>query len=134
MTSHTDPEALARQPQEEAALEVRLTDLRSRGHTILECIKYVKLNQGCSLAEAMDIVVNSCAWADRKDEFLRHQEEMFEEFLAGNTGMIEAIHQTITPDGTAFVVRLKAPAEPRRDTDEQDAGTDGGGMSAFPGS
>ena len=73
----------------------------------MQCIMYVRLNQVCSLAQAMDIVVNSRAWADRKDEFLRQQQEAFEEFLADNQDRIEAIHQTYTADGTETVVRMK---------------------------
>ena len=94
------------------ALAVSLSELRSRGATILECIKYVKLNQECSLAESMDIVVNSETWTDQKVAFLRHQQEMFEEFLDYTRDRIESIEQTITPDGTETVVRMKPPAEP----------------------
>lgn len=104
---------LAREPRKSAeALTARLTELRSHGTTILECIRYVKLNQGCSLGEAQDIVVNSQAWADRKDEFLAHQQEMFEEFLAYNRDDIESIQQTISSDAIKTVVRMKMPDEP----------------------
>jgi hypothetical protein len=106
------------------ALEARLTDLRSQGARILECIKYVMLNQGCSLAEAQNIVVNSRAWCDQKEAFLRHQEDMFEEFLDACRDRIEAIHQTITPEGTEVVVRMKPPVEPGEDTAEQAAAPD----------
>jgi hypothetical protein len=108
-----DIEALAREPRESAeALASRLTELRSQGATILVCIKYVMLNQGCSLAEAQDIVVNSPTWADRKAEFLRHQQEMFEEFLDYNKDNIESIQQTFASDGAeTFIVRMKPPAE-----------------------
>jgi hypothetical protein len=108
-----DFEELAREPSQSAEdLATHLGELRSRGATILECIKYVKLNQQCSLAEAQAIVVNSKAWGDQKDEFLRHQQEMFEEFLDYARDRIESIEQTITPDGTETVVRMKTPAEP----------------------
>jgi hypothetical protein len=106
--SHSEFDELARQPKESVeALDVRLVEFRSCGASIIECIKYVVLNQGCSLAEAKDIVVNSRAWSDRKEEFLRHQWDMFEEFLDVNKDRIEEIQQTITPDGTKWVVRMK---------------------------
>lgn len=108
--SDEEIEELARHPKESAGdLDVRLTELRSRGAGILQCIIYVRLNQVCSLAQACDIVVNSRAWADRKEEFLRQQQEAFEEFLAHNKDRVEAIHQTFTPDGTETVVRMKPP-------------------------
>jgi hypothetical protein len=108
-----DIEALAREPRVSAeALAARLAELRSHGATILECIKYVMPNQGCSLAEAQDIVVSSPTWADQKVEFLRHQQEMLEEFLAYNEDNIESIQTTFKSDGTnTFVVRMKPPAE-----------------------
>src|SRR5262245_464153 len=103
-------EELARLPKESAAaLDARLTELRSKGAGILECIRYVRLNQGCSLVQAGDIVVNSRAWVDRKEAFLRHQQEMFEEFLDYNKDRFEAIHPTFTPDRTEVVVRMKSP-------------------------
>jgi hypothetical protein len=108
--SFGDIEELARQPKESAGdLDVRLTELRSRGAGILQCINYVRLNQVCSLAQACDIVVNSRAWANQKEEFLREQQEAFEEFLADNKDRIEAIHQTFTPDGGETVVRIEPP-------------------------
>lgn len=120
---------LAREPRDSPeALIARLTEFRSRGITILECIVYVKLNQGCSLAEAKDIVINSRVWADQKDMFLRHQQEMFEEFLADNKDKIEAIHQTIIPNGTDLVVRMKPPISPDKDTAEPSSAVDSGGM------
>jgi hypothetical protein len=106
-----DIDVLAMGPRESAeALAARLSELRSRGATILECIKYVKLNQRCSLGEAGDIVVNSSAWVDRRDEFLQHQQDMFEEFLASSRDQIESIETAMTPDGTTVVVRMKPPA------------------------
>jgi hypothetical protein len=113
VTNGLDIDALARGPRLSAEdLPNRLIELRSLGATILECIKYVKLNQECGLAEAKVIVTNSKAWADQKDDFLRHQQEMFEELLAYNRDRIESIEQTMTPDKTVTVVRMKAPAEP----------------------
>jgi len=110
-------EELAWLPKESAAaLDTRLTELRSKGAGILECIRYVRLNQGCSLAQAGDIVVNSRAWVDQKEAFLRHQQEMFEEFLDYNKDRFEAIHTTFTPDRTEVVVRMKSPDRPGEDT------------------
>lgn len=108
MTNGPDSDTHGSDPRNSTeALAVRLGELRSNGATILECIKYVKLNQGCSLAEAKDIVVNSSTWADRKVEFLRHQQEMFEEFLDCARDRIESIEQTITPEGTKTTVRMR---------------------------
>jgi hypothetical protein len=88
----------ARQPKESAAaLETRMTELRSKGARILDCIRYVRLNQGCSLAQAGDMVVNSRTWADQKEASLRHQQEMFEEFLDHYKNKIETIEATFTP-------------------------------------
>ncbi len=112
MANGLDFEALASEPRKSAeALAACLTELRLHGATILDCIKYVRLNQECSLAESKDIVVNSQAWADQKVAFLRHQEEMFDEFLDWAKDKIESIEQTITPDGTKTVVHMKTPAE-----------------------
>ena len=112
MANSFDIDALARESRESGeALDTRLSELRSHGATILECIKYVKLSQGCPLSEAMGIVVNSKTWADQKVEFLRHQQEMFEEFLASNKDKIESIQQTFTPDRTETVVQMKSPTE-----------------------
>ena len=108
MMSRSELEELARQPRESAeALDTRLIEFRSRGARILECIKYVMHNQGCSLAEAQDIVVNSRAWIDKKEEFLRHQLDMFEEFLDYNKDRVETIDMTITPEGTKVSVHMK---------------------------
>ena len=108
MTERLDIAALATGPRESAeALSVRLAELRAQQATILECIKYVRLNQGCSLNEAKTIVVNSAAWLDRRDEFLQHQQDMLEEFLACSRDQIEWIQMTMTPDGTKLVIRMK---------------------------
>jgi hypothetical protein len=112
VTNGLDIDALAREPRTSAeALPARLAELHSFEATILECIKYVKLNQGCSLAKAKDIVANSPTWSDQKVEFLRHQHEMFEEFLDCSRDSIESIEQTITPDGTKTTVRMRTSAE-----------------------
>ena len=50
------------------------------------------------------------------DEYLRHQKEMFKEFLSFSGDQIESIEQTITPEGTKFVVRMKPPTGPGRDS------------------
>jgi hypothetical protein len=111
--SRSELEELAREPIESVgALGARLSELRSRGAELLQCIIYVRLNQGCSLGQATDTVINSSAWADQKDAFLRHQQEMFEEFLASNRENIESITQTMTPDRTETVVHMKTPASP----------------------
>src|SRR5262249_22526325 len=112
MLTHAELEELARQPKvPEHELGVRMTELRARGVGILGCIKYVRLNQGCSLADAGAIVVNSSTWADQKEDFLRQQSEAFEEFLANTRNDIESIQETITPEGTKVVVRMKSQVE-----------------------
>jgi hypothetical protein len=116
--SPLDLNALANGPRESAeALVARLTELRSQGAGILECIKYVKLNQGCSLDEAGNIVINSAAWVDQRADFLQHQQDMFEEFLADSRDEIESIQETYHPDGTtSVVVNMKSPAGPDQDS------------------
>src|SRR5678809_169193 len=90
-------EELAKQPKElSEALESRLAKLRSRGAGILQCIQYVKLNQGDSLSNAAEIVANSAAWADTKDEFWRQQQEVFEEFLADYCFNVASITEIYT--------------------------------------
>jgi hypothetical protein len=112
VTNGLDFDALAKEPRKSVeALAARLSELRAHGATILECIKYVKLNQECTLSEAMDYVVNSQTWVDQKDAFLRHQQEMFEEFLAYNKDQIESIQLTFMPDRTETIVRMKTPPE-----------------------
>ncbi len=84
----------------------RMSELRSNGAGLLDCVVYVRTNQGCGLAEATHIVINSSAWLDRKDDFLQQQSEAFEEFLETNRDRIAAIHETYTPDGTETVLHL----------------------------
>jgi hypothetical protein len=112
VTNGLDIDALAREPRKSIeALAARLSELRTLGATILECIKYVKLNQSCSLGEAQNIVINSPTWVDRRDEYLQHQQDMFEEFLASNRDQIESIQQTFTPNQTETIVRMKTRSE-----------------------
>lgn len=72
-------------------LENKLTELKALNFKILECILYVKANQNCSLIEAKKLVVNSTAWIDKKDEFVRHQQEQTEEFIAAASNDIQEI-------------------------------------------
>jgi hypothetical protein len=62
-------------------LEKKLIELKSMNWQILESIIYVKYNQDCSLNDAKCIVVNSAAWIDKKEDFIKHQEEIQQEFL-----------------------------------------------------
>ncbi len=99
---------LANCPKESVEeLADRMVDLKSKGARILECIRYVMINQGCSLTQAQDIVVNSSAWVGEKDAYLQHQEDMFLEFLEHSKDRIESIEMTITPDGTKMAVHMK---------------------------
>lgn len=120
-------EELARQPREsDGALRARLAELRSRGANLIECVKYVRLNQACDLAAAIDVVINSPAWADHKEEFLRQQWEGFVEFLTYEKDRIESIEQTTNPEGTRMVARMKPPVGPGEDTAEPGTAPDPG--------
>lgn len=126
MSNHPDLETLARGPREsQVALAERLAELRSQEATIIDCIKYVYWNQACSLAEAKEIVVNSAAWFDRKNEFLQHQQDMFEEFLESSIDQIETMQQTITPDGTKWVVQMKTVSKSSQTSAEPEVAEDG---------
>ena len=57
--------------------------------------------------DAANVVTNSAAWADSKDEFWRQQQEFFDEFLADNNDRIESIRETYTMDGTLTEIRMK---------------------------
>jgi hypothetical protein len=129
--SRPDIDELATGPKESAqVLAARLTELRSRGASLLDCIRYVKLNQDCSLGEASGIVINSPAWVDQRDEFLRQQQEAFEEFLAFENDRVESIQQTITPNGTEYVVHLKTSVGPSQGSAEPDTAADSGSVSS----
>jgi ribosomal protein L7/L12 len=57
---HSRIEELARGPKDSVAeLDSRMVELKSHGAGILACILYVRINQGCSLMEACDMVINS---------------------------------------------------------------------------
>ena len=99
---------LASSPKESLPdLHKRMQQLKSQGAGILLCTMYVKTNQQCPLLEARDIVLNSPAWINQKDEFMQHQEEMLHEFIAHASNDIESIKQTFSPDGTSTTINLK---------------------------
>jgi hypothetical protein len=87
------------------ALEERIAMLRAAGFSILGCIRYVMVNQQTGLGFAKDIVINSKAWADKKNEFLAHQEEMYYEFVSAEAEDKQEIRNAFTLDGTKVIVR-----------------------------
>lgn len=101
---NVDPGSVGSKP----AIEARLDEMRKGGSNMLECMISLIDNQGLSMHEAMDSVVNSNVWADRKDDFLRQQEEAFEEYLEWKKDEIEEIRQEFTPGGTKTVIKMKA--------------------------
>lgn len=131
MFRYEEIEELAKGPKETgAALDARLTELRSRGARILDCIQYVRRNQGCGLKEATALVVDSPAWIDQRKAFWRHQEEMFLEYVstARERGETPAFEMTITPDGTTYRFSREAAEEPRSDAVEPSKPTDEQGI------
>lgn len=101
-------EKLASGPKESLTdLNTRMLDLKAHGVGILLCILYVKKKQQCSLTDALEIVINSDAWIDQKDEFLQHQEDMQQEFIDASNNSIESIQQTFSPDGTKTTINMK---------------------------
>jgi hypothetical protein len=104
-----DIEELAKNRDKESLedLSLRMGELRSNGAGLLQCIIYVKTNQELSLEEAVNFVINSSTWLDRKDDFLQQQEDAFQEFLASSKDSIESIDMTIMPDRTKIRVNMK---------------------------
>lgn len=86
-------------------LDLRLEELKSMGYEILDCIQYVKKNQGCSLKEAKSIVINSTAWIDKKEEFMQDQEVEMLEFLDVVKEDIEKIQLTFSRNGTLVTIK-----------------------------
>ena len=76
-------ETLAKQegPLSSNELEQRLLELKGKNWTTLECIIYVRHNQGCNLSDAVTLVLNSSAWIEQKDELEKQQEEEQNEFF-----------------------------------------------------
>lgn len=88
-------------------LEQKLVELKAVNCSILECIMYVRTNQNCSLFEAKDIVVNSTAWIDKKEEFISHQQEQMQEFLEAARNDIQYIKQTFSDEQTETVIKMR---------------------------
>lgn len=93
-------------------LNTRLRAFRDNGVGILLCTIFVMENRECSLAEARDIVINSSAWFDQREAFLKEQEEAMQEFIDHNSDHIACIQQAMTPDGTQTTVHLKPRDKP----------------------
>ena len=85
-------------------LDLKLKELKLKKYKILECIIYVKINQNCSLIEAKSIVVNSSAWINEKEKFMKHQEEQFEEFIDVMKEDKKSIKMVYKPDRTEIKV------------------------------
>ncbi len=93
-------------------LESKMVELKSENWGILNCILYVSINQSCDLHEATEIVVNTSAWVEKKDEFLKHQVEMSNKFIEYSKEDIEKIEETHYPDRTERKVFLKSKSKP----------------------
>lgn len=93
--------------QSEKELNSKLVQLKSEGWRMLESIIYVKVNQECTLQEAYIKVINSLAWADERNDFIKHQEEQFEEFLETGKDNVESIQHTYNPHKTEVKYIMK---------------------------
>lgn len=92
-------------------LNLKLLKFKSEGWRILECTVYVKNNQNCTLQEANYIVLNSSAWIEDKDDFIKHQEEQMGEFLEAATDDVESIKHIYYPDRTEVQYNMKDKKE-----------------------
>lgn len=99
-------EALAKQDGigTKSGLEQKLIVLQSMGWSILQCIVYVRFSQACTLNEAKAIVINSPAWINKKEGFIKHQQEIQQEFLEHAMEKAKAIEMIITPEGTSYKI------------------------------
>jgi ribosomal protein L7/L12 len=61
------------------SFEDSLTDLRSKGATIIECIIAVKEETGCDLSEAKRVVHASKTWHDVADAAEKMWDELIDE-------------------------------------------------------
>lgn len=89
------------------ALDQKLIELKVAGFRILECILYVRHNQNCALRNAMEITINSSAWKNEEEEFLKQQEEQTQEFLEAAKDDIKSIKQTFSPNGEEIEIFIK---------------------------
>ena len=98
-----DPEILAAQDPKLSAndLQEKLSELKGLGYRLIECISYVKWNQGCALNEATHIVINSTAWHEQKVEFMQHQYEQWGDIFA-SMPTDTTMKITITPGDTCL--------------------------------
>lgn len=109
MIDDSELQELAAQGRESPeTLVARLGELRARGATILESVKYVRWNQGCDLPQAVHLVVDSPVWEDRREAYWREQEEAFLAFLHSQRERIQSLEMTLTPDGTNVVARFES--------------------------
>jgi hypothetical protein len=91
-----------------AELESLLNELRNNGESFLSCVKTVKDNYDLFLSEAVDLVLNSQAFADRREEISRNlqagQEEIFEAMMEYNR--VKSIKMVMTPNQTDYTIEL----------------------------
>ena len=65
---------------------------------IVECIIYVSNNKQCSFIEAKEIVINSPAWIDKKEEFIK--EEQIAVLLNSSKNNLQKLGHMYPSDGT----------------------------------
>lgn len=99
---------LAETPKQgQAELMLTIAQLKSKGANLLQCIFFVRLNQGCSLSEAKTTVINSETWLENKADFLRQQQEIMTEFIQENKDNIENIKMNLSPTGSQVKIEVK---------------------------
>ena len=94
-------------------LEEVLFSLKQKSHSMLECMLFVKYNQNISLNEAMNFVIDSKTWFFKKNEFIQHQNEMWEEisesenFKRNAFKEVDSINLTLSENDTQVSLHLK---------------------------
>jgi DNA repair protein RadC len=85
-----------------AELESLLTELRKKQPGYLHCVKAVMNKYALTLREASELVLDSQAFADRRDEIIDNhnaaEAEFFEAMREDNN--MKSIHMTFTADDT----------------------------------
>jgi hypothetical protein len=90
-------------------LESLLTDLRSQNKAYLNCVKIVKDKYGLALYEACDLVLDSQAFADQREDIIQGlragEEEIIEAMMERN--MVESIEVTMSPSQARTVYKIE---------------------------
>lgn len=105
-------------PLSEKDLESRIQQFREAGWTILGCIAFVCKNQRIDLKTAKDWVLKLPVWADHREGFWQHQDEMAEAFLDYQKENIESIKEVYTPEGTTREIRIKPQDDSKSEKEE----------------